>query len=118
MDRDPRLIRRLLQEFAKTIHMLMSEIFTERVYQGKLLLAAKLLSLAAMEGVHKGRIYLPYSQLDLSRFTGLGTRNISTFITALPGIRTISGRKGLQIEDIEALNVFLQTAQQEERSSQ
>jgi CRP-like cAMP-binding protein len=118
MDRDPRLIRQLLQEFAKTIHRLMSEIFTERVYQGKLLLAAKLLSLAALEGAHKGRVYLPYSQLDLSRFTGLGTRNISTFITALPGIRTMSGRKGLQIEDVEALNLFLQTAQQEERSSQ
>jgi CRP-like cAMP-binding protein len=118
LDRDPRLIRRLLQELAKTIHMLMSEIFTERVYQGKSLLAAKLLSLAAMEGVHQGRVYLPYSQLDLSRFTGLGTRNISTFITALPGIRTTSGRKGVQIEDVEALNVFLQAAQQEERSSQ
>ncbi len=114
IERDPRLVRRLLRNLSESIHMLMSEIFTERVYQGKYLLAAKLVSLAAMDGVHEGGVYLPYSQLDLSRFTGLGTRNISTFIAELPATRTTPGRKGVQIESIEVLRAFLRTAQQKE----
>lgn len=107
VDREPPLMRRMLWELSRSLHAFMDEYFVARVHGAKFLLAAKLLTLAATEGPHGGRVYLPYSQADLSSFTGLGARNINKFLSELPGVHTVSGRKGVQISSIAALEAFV-----------
>jgi CRP-like cAMP-binding protein len=105
--KEPDLLHRLIAELSDHARGLADIIFDERVRSGKFLLAAHLLRMAAMEGVFEGHVYLRYSQLELTRFTGMGARNINKFLRELPAVRTVNGRRGVQIERIEALRDFL-----------
>lgn len=104
---EPLLLRRFLGHLHERFRMLSDALFEERVYRGKYLLAAKLLRLASMEGARQGRIYLRYSQEELSHYSGLGLRNLNTFLHELPGVRTTKGRRGVDIDCIATLRAFL-----------
>jgi CRP/FNR family transcriptional regulator, cyclic AMP receptor protein len=107
MNREPLLVRLLISDLCEYMRVLMEEIFIERVHTGKMLLASKLLGLAAMENPVADSTYLRYSQAELSLFTGLRPRNINKFLRELPAVTTLSGRKGVHIESIATLKAFV-----------
>jgi CRP-like cAMP-binding protein len=109
--REPLLFHQLVRDVSESLRLCMDDLFAQRVYKGKVLLASKLLALAETEErTEADRAHLRYSQLELSRFTALGTRNINTFLRDLPAVRTVSGRKGVLIESLKTLRDFLRTA--------
>lgn len=113
LNNEPILARRILWELYKREVALADEIFDERTHSGKLLLATKLLRMAAMEGKSTGRAYLDYSQDELTGFTGLSSRNINKFLGELPSVGTSNGRRGVYIERIETLRAFVHAAAQD-----
>jgi CRP-like cAMP-binding protein len=110
MHSEPLLARRLIWDLCEYVRFLTEEMFAERAHTGKMLLATKLAGLAARENPADDSAYLRYSQAELSFFTGLKPRNINKFLRELPGVTTISGRKGVRVASIATLKAFVLAA--------
>ncbi|WP_428262703.1 Crp/Fnr family transcriptional regulator [Haliangium sp.] len=110
MAEESALTRRILWEMQHRIQALIDDLFAERTQRGALVLANKLLQMAAMEGTTSGRVHLDYSQAELAGFTGLSSRNINKFLAELPAVTTSNGRRGVRIERVEHLQTFVRNS--------